>query len=89
MRIYNLLCPGCTPGVSPCSFTILRHNLANPSAYNEVARFYALNAKTWNTPALGGEFLLVRNDQEAACFRLPTRLLHVEISPAPKGRERQ
>ena len=44
---------------------------ANPSEYKEVARMNALSAKTWNTPALAGELLLVRNDQEAACYRLP------------------
>ena len=46
---------------------------AKPSAYCEVARLNALSAKTWNTPALAGEFLLVRNDQEAACYRLHKR----------------
>ena len=45
----------------------------DPSGYREVARLNALSAKTWNTPALAGEFLLVRNDQEAACYRLPKR----------------
>jgi hypothetical protein len=30
-----------------------------------------LNGKTWNPPALAGDLLLVRNDQEAACYRLP------------------
>jgi len=34
-----------------------------------------LSAKTWNTPALAGEFLLVRNDLEAACYKLPKRPL--------------
>jgi len=53
---------------------------ANPSAFNEVARFNALSAKTWNTPALAGEFLLVRNDQEAACFRLPARFPLINTS---------
>jgi len=37
----------------------------------ELARFPALHGKTWNPPALAGEFLLVRNDKEAACYRLP------------------
>ena len=46
---------------------------ANPTAYREVARLNGLSAKTWNTPALAGEFLLVRNDQEAVCYRLPKR----------------
>jgi outer membrane protein assembly factor BamB len=34
----------------------------------------ALTAKTWNYPALAGSYLLVRNDVEAICFRLPTRM---------------
>lgn len=46
---------------------------ADPSKFHEVAQLKALGAKTWNTPALAGEFLLVRNDQEAACYRLPLR----------------
>lgn len=43
-----------------------------PDALHELTRFQALTGKTWNPPALAGEFLLVRNDKEAACFRLPT-----------------
>ncbi len=43
----------------------------NPKELKEVTRFRALNSKTWNPPALAGNFLLVRNDREAACFRLP------------------
>ena len=46
---------------------------ASPAAYHEVARLSGLSAKTWNTPALAGEFLLVRNDQEAVCYQLPKR----------------
>jgi outer membrane protein assembly factor BamB len=38
-----------------------------------LTRFKALSEKTWNPPALAGEYLLVRNDKEAACFRLPVR----------------
>jgi outer membrane protein assembly factor BamB len=44
-----------------------------PDKHRELTRFSALNHKTWNPPALAGEYLLVRNDKEAACFRLPTK----------------
>jgi outer membrane protein assembly factor BamB len=46
---------------------------ANPAGYHEVGRLSALKAKTWNTPALAGEFLMVRNDEEAACYQLAGR----------------
>ncbi len=42
-----------------------------PEESRELARFSALNEKTWNPPALAGQFLLVRNDKQAACYRLP------------------
>lgn len=41
-----------------------------PEAPNELARFRAFTAKTWNPIALSGDLLLVRNDQEALCLRL-------------------
>jgi outer membrane protein assembly factor BamB len=44
-----------------------------PDRLRELTRFKALSEKTWNPPALAGEYLLVRNDKEAACFRLPVR----------------
>jgi outer membrane protein assembly factor BamB len=44
-----------------------------PDRLRELTRFTALNEKTWNPPALAGEYLLVRNDKEAACFRLSVR----------------
>ena len=44
---------------------------ANPERFKEVARFPAIEGNTWNTPALSGDLLLVRNHQEAAAYRLP------------------
>jgi len=42
-----------------------------PTGRRELTKFQALDGKTWNPPALAGDLLLVRNDQEAACYRLP------------------
>ena len=43
----------------------------NPEEFKEVARFSAIEGKTWNTPALSGNLLLVRNHKEAAAYQLP------------------
>ena len=43
----------------------------DPESHTEHARLPALKGKTWNTPALAGQYLLVRNDREAACYELP------------------
>ncbi len=43
----------------------------DPEEFHELAKFSALDGKTWNNPALSGDLLLVRNTQEAACYRLP------------------
>jgi len=42
-----------------------------PTEQRELTKFQALNGKTWNPPAMVGDLLLVRNDQEVACYRLP------------------
>ncbi|MDB4662009.1 PQQ-binding-like beta-propeller repeat protein [Verrucomicrobiales bacterium] len=43
----------------------------NPEQFEETARIdTVLTAMTWNTPTLAGRYLLVRNGEEAICFRL-------------------
>jgi outer membrane protein assembly factor BamB len=46
---------------------------ASPSGLHELTAMPALSSKTWNVPAIAGEYLLVRNDLEAVCYRLPVR----------------
>ncbi len=46
---------------------------ARPEGMTETTRFRALKDKTWNPPALAGNLLLLRNDREAVCHRMPTR----------------
>ena len=43
---------------------------ATPEQFVEVARFPALNSKTWNHPVIAYGKLFVRNGEEAACYEL-------------------
>jgi outer membrane protein assembly factor BamB len=44
---------------------------ATPEHFRELARFEVFDGKTWNTPALAGRQLFLRNDEYAACYELP------------------
>ena len=43
---------------------------ATPAEFQEIARFKAIEGKTWNHPVLVGDTMLVRNGEEMAAFRL-------------------
>ncbi len=44
---------------------------ADPNEFKELYKFQALEGMTWNNPALARDLLLVRNGEQAACYRLP------------------
>lgn len=55
---------------------------ADPSARVELAKFKALEGKTWNHPVLIGDRLYIRNAEQAACWRLPLGEGQAAISEA-------
>lgn len=60
---------------------------AKPESFNQIATLDALSSKTWNNPVVAAPYLLVRNDQEAACYELP-RLSEARQSAKLGGPER-
>ena len=45
----------------------------NPDKLVEISRLKVFEGKTWNPPALAGEYLFMRNHEEAACLQLQGR----------------
>jgi len=43
---------------------------ATPDQFTELARFPAIEGKTWNRPVLASDVPLVRNDEQIAALRL-------------------
>jgi outer membrane protein assembly factor BamB len=43
---------------------------ATPQQHEELARFPAIEGKTWNYPAISNGILLVRNTTEMAAFQI-------------------
>lgn len=54
-------------------------------APHELSRFRVFGGKTWNPPALAGEWLFVRNDLEAACVKLPILPTSGGTAGSPSG----
>ncbi len=44
---------------------------AKPDGFKELAKFHALDGKTWNHPVVAQGKLFVRNAEEAVCYKLP------------------
>jgi len=61
---------------------------ATTDQFTELARFPAIEGKTWNHPVLVGDLLLVRNDEEMAAFRLPLAAEMESAAPARTIHER-
>ncbi len=45
----------------------------HPEELRELGRMRLFDGKLWNSPALAGQYLLVRSDREAALFELPVK----------------
>ncbi len=58
---------------------------ADPKKHRELARFQAVTGKTWNHPVIAHGRLYIRNDQEMACFELPSVEAQREAAAPPSA----
>jgi outer membrane protein assembly factor BamB len=56
---------------------------AAPDGFKELARFKAIEGKTWSHPVVVDDVLLVRNGEEMAAFRLPSVARSQPGTPVP------
>lgn len=57
---------------------------ANPKKFQELGRFQAIDGSPcWNPPAFASPYLLIRNNQEAACYELPLEPPAAAAAAAP------
>ncbi len=61
---------------------------AVPGGHHEIARFKALEGKTWNHPVIAHGKLLVRNGEEIACFALKPLADEPAQAKANEGEEK-
>jgi outer membrane protein assembly factor BamB len=52
---------------------------ADPTAHRELARFQALQGKTWNHPVVVGDRVYLRNAQEMACYSIGGKSTKVAV----------
>jgi outer membrane protein assembly factor BamB len=55
----------------------------SPQGRKELAKISALEGKTWNNLAISGDLLLVRNAEQAACYRLAGHEVNAEPNTKP------
>jgi hypothetical protein len=70
-----LLLPDCERLVILCESGEVVLVAADPDRHRELARFSAIEGKTWNHPTLVGNRLYVRNGEEMACYELASASL--------------
>ena len=54
----------------------------SPEKLRVRAEMQVFDEKTWNSPSLAGDFLLLRNHKEAACYRL--NIVPGDSMPGPR-----
>ena len=55
----------------------------NPKERQELARFQALEGKTWNHAVVRGARVYLRNAEEMACYTIPETAFKLVSAPRP------